>query len=102
VKRLKIQRVGGMLPALRPTVMHEVDALDEAQRQALQQWLAKGGRAGKAAHAEAMNYVFTLEDEAAGEGGATPVKVSAAYADVPEALRALLPAAAAARGAGRK
>jgi hypothetical protein len=103
--KLKIQRLGGMLPALRPTVTHELAALPSAQQQALKDWMAQAGRVSKAAHAEAMNYVFTLEsagDEGANEKSGTPVKVSAAYADVPEALRELLPAAASVRGTSGK
>jgi hypothetical protein len=94
--KLTIQRTGGMLPALRPTAVHEVEALPAAQQQALLAWLSAGSGAGqppprparvqKAPHAEAMSYVFTLES---GE------KLSAAFADVPEPLRALLPAATA-------
>lgn len=99
MKALKIQRVGGMLPALRPTVTHEWSTLDEGQQQALQQWLAQASRVGKAAHAEAMAYVFTLVGE---DGGEAPAKLSAAYADVPEILRALLPAAGGGKGGSKK
>lgn len=98
MKTLKIQRVGGMLPALRPTATHEWAALNEAQQQAVQQWLAKASRVDRAAHAEAMSYVFTLEGE---DKGDSPVKLSAAYADVPEALRVLLPAAGSAAASAK-
>lgn len=98
MKALRIQRVGGMLPALRPTAIHQWAALDEAQQQALQQWLTRASRVGKAEHAEAMSYVFTLE----GEGGEAPAKLSAAYGDVPEVLRALLPVASAIKGGAKK
>lgn len=97
MKKLTIQRLGGMLPAVRPSVCHALEALDEAQQQALAQWLPQAGRARRAAHAEAMNYVFTLHDDTPG-AAAAPVKVSAPYAEVPEALRELLPAASAVRG----
>ena len=102
MKRLTIQRLGGMLPSLRPTVSHPLDSLDDTQRQALTEWMAVTGRVRRAAHAEAMHYVFTLHDDLAGP---TPAgkKVSAALADVPQALRGLLPAAAAGRaGQGDK
>lgn len=89
---LKIQRVGGMLPALRPTVTHDWDSLDEPQQEAVRQWLAQPCRVGRPPHAEGMCYLFTLESD---EQDRPPVKLSAAYADVPEPLRSLLPAAAA-------
>lgn len=93
--RLKVQRVGGMLPALRPSVTHDLAGLPDAQRQVLERFLAQGGRVKRAAHAEAMNYLFTLEPD---DPKAAAVTVSAALAQVPEELRALLPAAASARG----
>lgn len=98
MKKLTIQRLGGMLPALRPSVSHAFEALDEAQQQALAQWLPQAGRARRAAHAEAMNYVFTLHDDDGPGAPEAPLKVSAPFAEVPEALRGLLPAAGAVRG----
>lgn len=102
MKKLTIQRLGGMLPALRPTVSHPLDSLDETQRQALSEWMSVAGRVRGAAHAEAMHYVFTLHDDST-EAAVPGHKVSAALADVPQALRGLLPAASGHRpGPGRK
>jgi hypothetical protein len=84
--RVTIQRVGGMLPTLRPSVAHELDTLDEPTRQALQHFIMTHGRARSAAHPEAMNYVFHLED-----AGAAPRTVSAPFSAIPESLRGLLP-----------
>ena len=84
--RVTIQRVGGMLPTLSPSVAHDLDALDEPTRQTLMRFVAEGGRAKSAPHAEAMNYVFRLEDAAA-----APRTVSAPFSAIPEILHGLLP-----------
>ena len=60
---LKIQRVGGMLPALRPMVTHDWDSLDEPQQEAVRRWLAQPSRVVRPPHPEGMCYVFTLESD---------------------------------------
>jgi hypothetical protein len=83
--RLTVRRVGGMLPSLRLHATHDLDTLDEATRQAVLAFVKTAPRASRAAHVEAMSYVFELGS------GKTMQVTSAVFAAVPEPLRALLP-----------
>jgi hypothetical protein len=82
--QLTVRRVGGPLPTLRPSRSWNLDDLDEATRSALRTFVARAGRQRAAPHAGAMSYVFEL----AGDEACT---VSVAFAQIPEALHALLP-----------
>lgn len=83
--KLTIQRVGGMLPTLRPTCSHNLSDLDAATRAQLLAFMRDTPPASAAPYPDAMPYVFELA--AAGK----VQTVSAAYDDVPPSLRLLLP-----------
>ncbi len=84
--RLVIRRVGGMLPTLRPSSSHDVEALDQATREALDAFMAlHRASAQTASHAEAMVYIFEVH------APKSVMTCSAAYTAIPEALKGLLP-----------
>ena len=88
--QLKIMRMGGMLPTLRPTVVHSGDALDAATRQAVLAFMGPAGVASAPArpapHPEAMGYLLELLQD-----GQVTQQRRCPFAAVPEGLRPLLP-----------
>ena len=89
--RLTIRRVGGQLPTFRPTtVMTEAD-LDAATVEIAKSFVRSPPAAGSAPQPDSFRYVFELEED----GGLDTT--SACFADVPEALRPLLPSPASKR-----
>lgn len=89
--RLTIRRVGGQLPTFQPqTVMTDGDL--DASTVEIAKAFVQSPPAGSAPQPDAFRYVFELED------GGGCVTVSASFAEVPEALRPLLPTPASGRG----
>ena len=88
--RLTIRRVGGQLPTFQPTKVVTDGDLDAATVEAARSFV-RSPPAGAAPQPDSFRYVFELEDDG---GNAT---ASASFAEVPEALRPLLPTPAARR-----
>lgn len=83
--RLTIRRVGGQLPTFQPTKVMTDDDLDAATAEIARSFVRSPPAGGTAPQPDAFRYVFELEDD----GGLTTA--SAGFAEVPEALRRLLP-----------
>lgn len=83
--RLTVQRVGGLLPTLRPSRTWELAELDEETRAAVLAFMRAAPPVKSARHPDAMSYVFELDAEG------RRLTTTAAYAAIPEALRPLLP-----------
>lgn len=82
--QLKITRVGGMLPTLRPSKTWALVELDEDTRAAVAEFVRTAPAAGRASHPDAMSYVFELS-------GDKPATVAVPYDAVPKLVRPLLP-----------
>ena len=89
--RLTIRRVGGQLPTFQPTKVMTDGDLDAATAEIARSFVRSPQAAAAAPQPDAFSYVFELEDD--GEHATT----SASFADVPEALRPLLPTPASRR-----
>ena len=90
--RLTIRRIGGQLPTFQPTkVMTDVD-LDAATAEVAKSFVRSPPAGGATPQPDSFRYVFELEDD----GGLTTA--SATFAEIPEALRPLLPTPASKRG----
>lgn len=90
--RLTIRRVGGQLPTFQPTKVMTDGDLDAATAEAAKSFVRSLPAGGAGSQPDSFRYVFELEDD----GGLATA--SASFADVPEALRPLLPTAASKRG----
>lgn len=86
--RLTIRRVGGQLPTFRPAkVMTDAD-LDAATCEAARLFVRSPPAGAPAPQPDSFRYIFELEED----GGIATA--SASFAEIPEALRPLLPSAA--------
>lgn len=85
IEALTVQRLGGMLPTLRPQRRVDASALDHPVRQALHDLFSQGCQQRAAAHPEAFSYVFSAQVDG------QPRSISLAWAQVPDALKHLLP-----------
>lgn len=83
--RLTIRRVGGQLPTFQPTKVMTDGDLDAATAEIARSFMRSPPAGGTAPQPDAFRYVFELEDD----GGLTTA--SASFAEIPEALRPLLP-----------
>jgi len=83
--RLTVRRVGGQLPALRPSRTIEDQQIPPDLRESLLRFLREARPLAHASHPEAFTYVFDLDLD--GER----LAASAPFDQVPEELRALLP-----------
>jgi hypothetical protein len=83
--RLTVRRVGGHLPALRPSRTIEDQEISPGLRESLVRFLREAGSVERAPHPEAFTYVFDLDID--GER----LTASAPFDQVPEELKALLP-----------
>jgi hypothetical protein len=89
--RLTIRRVGGQLPTFQPTKVMTDGDLDAATAKVAKSFVRSPPAGDSAPQPDAFRYVFELEDES---GLAT---ASASFAEIPEALRPLLPTPASKR-----
>jgi hypothetical protein len=89
--RLTIRRVGGQLPTFQPTKVVSDSELDSATCEIARQFV-RSAPPRRSPQPDAFVYVFQLE-----EHGETAT-VSAAFAEIPEPLKALLPSPASRRG----
>lgn len=89
--RLTIRRVGGQLPTFQPTKVMTDDDLDAATTEIARSFVRSPPAGGTVPQPDAFRYVFELEDD----GGLATA--SASFAEVPEALRRLLPTPASKR-----
>jgi hypothetical protein len=89
--RLTIRRVGGQLPTFQPTKVMTDGDLDAATTEIARSFVRSPPAGGSAQQPDSFRYVFELEDD----GGLTTA--SASFAEIPEALRPLLPTAASKR-----
>lgn len=89
--RLTIRRVGGQLPTFQPTKVVTDGDLDAATAEIAKSFVRSPPAGGSTPQPDSFRYVFELEDDS---GLAT---TSASFAEVPEALRVLLPTPAAKR-----
>jgi hypothetical protein len=85
--RLTIRRVGGQLPTFQPTKVMTDGDLDAATVEIAKSFVRSPPAGDSAPPPDSFRYVFELEDD----GGLATA--SASFAEVPEALRALLPTA---------
>jgi hypothetical protein len=88
--RLTIRRVGGQLPTLQPTKVVDEKEIDPATCEIARDFV-RSAPPGRSGPPDTFRYVFELE-----EHGQTTT-ASAAFAEIPEALRLLLPSPAARR-----
>jgi hypothetical protein len=84
--RLTIRRVGGQLPTLQPTTVTTDATLDAATCEVARSFVRSPPAGGSTPQPDAFRYIFELEED----GGLATA--SASFAEVPEALRPLLPA----------
>jgi hypothetical protein len=90
--RLTIRRVGGQLPTFQPTKVMTDGDLDAATAEIARSFVRSPPAADAATpQPDSFRYVFELEDD----GGLTTA--SANFAEIPEALRPLLPTPASKR-----
>jgi Emfourin len=89
--RLTIRRVGGQLPTFQPTKVVNEGDLDAATIEIARSFVRSTPSGGSASPPDSFRYVFEIEDE----GGLTTT--SASFAEIPEALRPLLPTPASKR-----
>jgi hypothetical protein len=89
--RLTIRRVGGQLPTFQPTKVMTDGDHDAATAEVAKSFVCSPPAGGAAPQPDSFRYVFELEDD----GGLTTA--SASFAEIPEALRPLLPTAASKR-----
>lgn len=90
--RLTIRRVGGQLPSFQPTKVTTDGDLDAATAEVVRSFVRSPPAGGFAPQPDSFRYIFELEDDS---GLAT---ASASFAEIPEALRPLLPTPASKRG----
>jgi hypothetical protein len=90
--RLTIRRVGGQLPTFQPTKVMTDGDLDATTAEIARSFVRSPPAAASAPQPDTFRYVFELEDD--GEHATA----SASFAEIPEALRPLLPAPASKRG----
>ena len=83
--RLTIRRVGGQLPTFQPTKVVNDGDLDAATVEIARSFVRSPPAVGTAPQPDSFRYVFELEDDS----GLTTA--SASFAEIPEALRPLLP-----------
>jgi hypothetical protein len=89
--RLTIRRVGGQLPTFQPTKVVTDSDLDATTAEVARSFV-RSPPAASAQQPDSFRYVFELEDD----GGLATA--SASFAEIPEALRPLLPTPASKRG----
>jgi hypothetical protein len=90
--RLTIRRVGGQLPTFQPTKVMTDGDLDTATVEIARSFVRSPPAGPSASQPDSFRYVFELEDD----GGLATA--SASFAEIPEALRPLLPTPASKRG----
>lgn len=83
--RLTIRRVGGQLPTLQPTTVTTDATLDAATCEVARSFV-RSPPAGGPPQPDSFRYIFELEEDGA------LATASASFAEIPEALRPLLPA----------
>jgi hypothetical protein len=83
--QLSIQRVGGMLPTLRPRRVHDLNGLTPQGLDGVRQAFAHTPQPPQAPHPEAMCYVLELSTP---QGVQT---VTLGFSDLPTGLHPLLP-----------
>ena len=89
--RLTIRRVGGQLPTFQPTKIMTDGDLDATTAEIARSFVRSPPAGNSAPQPDSFRYVFELEDDG---GRAT---ASASFAEVPDALRPLLPTPSAKR-----
>lgn len=89
--RLTIRRVGGQLPTFQPTKVMSDGDLDATTAEIAKSFVRSPPPAESAPQPDSFRYVFELEDD----GGLATA--SASFAEIPEALRPLLPTPASKR-----
>ena len=89
--RLTIRRVGGQLPTFQPMKVMTDGDLDAATAEIARSFVRSPPVGGSAPQPDSFRYVFELEDD----GGLATA--SASFAEIPEALRPLLPTPASKR-----
>ena len=87
-----MRRGGGQLPTFQPTQVMTDGDLDAATAEIARSFVRAPPAGGSTPQPDSFRYVFELEDDS---GLAT---ASASFAEIPEALRPLLPTPASKRG----
>ncbi|HEX5783857.1 MAG TPA: hypothetical protein VFY35_03920 [Burkholderiaceae bacterium] len=83
--QLSIQRVGGMLPTLRPWRVHPLHSLNAPQLASVQQLFEDTRQPAPAPHPEAMCYVLELTTPQGVQ------KTTLGFSELPPGLHPLLP-----------